>query len=309
MASPEAEALRGQFSTVRRGIDGSVTLADQRAASEHFGDLATEPDGVEFIRSEFAGVDVLVATPAGAVSGRAVQYLHGGGYQVCSVDSHRKLTGHIARAAGVTVVSVAYRLAPEHPHPAPVTDSVAVYRALLAGGFRPAHLALAGDSAGGGLAVATALALRADALPLPAAIAALSGWFDLECTGESIHSRADTDLSASPRYLHILRDDFLAGGDPQDPLASPLHGDVAGLPPLYLQVGDEEILLDDSTRLAARARAAGVEVTLDVYPEMQHVFQKAVGRIPEADDAVRRIGAFLRRHLDVPAGDAYGVVS
>ena len=300
MASPEAEALRAQFATVRRGIDGSATLAERRAASEHFGDLATEPEGVEFSTAEYGGVGVLVATPKSAIADRVVQYLHGGGYQVCSIRSHRKLAGHIAREAGVVVVSVDYRMAPEHPHPAPVTDSVAVYRALLETGFRPEHVALAGDSAGGGLAVATLLALRADALPAPAAVVGLSAWFDMECAGESIDSRSDTDLSVSLKYLEIARDDFLAGGDRRDPLASPLYGDLRGLPPLYLQVGDDEILLDDSVRLADRARRAGVDVQLDVYPEMQHVFQKAVGRIPEADDAVRRVGRFLRRHLGVP---------
>lgn len=297
MASPEAEALRAQFATVRRGIDGSATLADQRAASEHFGDLATEPEGVEFTAREYGGVGVLVARPAAAPPDRVVQYLHGGGYQVCSIHSHRKLAGHIARASGVTVVSADYRMAPEHPHPAAVTDSAAVSRALLAAGCAPDHLALAGDSAGGGLAVATVLALRAGGGPAPAALVALSGWFDLACAGGSIHSRADTDLSVSLKYLEIARDDFLVGGDPRDPWASPLYGDLRGLPPLYLQVGDDEILLDDSVRLADAARRAGVDVQLDVYPEMQHVFQKAVGRIPEADDAVRRIGQFLRRHL------------
>jgi epsilon-lactone hydrolase len=163
--------------------------------------------------------------------------------------------------------------------------------------FDPRRLAIAGDSAGGGLTIATLVKLRDDGVALPAAAVALSPWVDLEGTGGSMRTNADVDVLVDPTALRQMADLFLAGGDPRDPLAAPLYADLRGLPPLYLQVGGDETLLDDSCRLASRAGAAGVEVRLDVFAEMQHVFQVFVGAMPEADDAVARIGAWLRPRL------------
>jgi acetyl esterase/lipase len=188
-------------------------------------------------------------------------------------------------------------LAPEHPHPAAVDDSVTAYRWLLSQGVAPSRLAIAGDSAGGGLTIATLVALRDLGVPLPAAAVPISPWVDLEGTGETMATRADVDLLVTAAGLKMMADHFLAGQDAREPLAAPLHADLTGLPPLYIQVGDEETLLDDSLRIAAKARDAGVDVTVDVFPEMQHVFQMGAGSVPEADEAIVRIGAYLRGRL------------
>jgi acetyl esterase/lipase len=195
------------------------------------------------------------------------------------------------------VLDVDYSLAPESPHPGPVEDSVKAYRWLLDQGYRPEHIAISGDSAGGGLTLATLLKLSADGLPQPAAAVPLSPWADMEALGDSMQTNADRDVLLQLDGLKGMTDMFLAGGDPRDPLASPLHGDYTGVCPLYIQVGADEMLLDDARRVAAKARADGVDVHLDEFPEMQHVFQMAAGNVPEADDAVARIGAYLRPRL------------
>lgn len=301
MASPQAEAVKEQLLALRESIvDSEPTLEEQRAASEAFAALTAEPEGVSYEMTDAGGIPAMWVIPDGAAGDRVVQYVHGGGYVVCSLESHRKMVGHLAKAAGVRALHVDYGLAPENPHPGPVNDSVRAYEWLLAEGYAPQHLAISGDSAGGGLTVATLLALRDRGIPLPAAAVPLSPWIDLEATGESMTTRADVDLIVNTDGLKLMADYFLSGGDPRDPLAAPLYGDLAGLPPLYIQVGDEETLLDDATRLAANAKAAGVEVRLDVFPEMQHVFQMMAGVAPEADDAIARIGAWLRPKLGLP---------
>jgi epsilon-lactone hydrolase len=301
MASAQAEAIKDQLRAFREevlGGDGSPpSLEEQRAGADAFADLTAEPTGVTYRDVVAGGVPAIWVEPDGAAGDRVIQYVHGGGYVLMSARTHAKLVGHIAKATGCRALSVDYRLAPEHPHPAAVTDSVAAYRWLLAEGIEPGHVAVSGDSAGGGLTVATLLKIRDDGLPIPAAGVPLSPWIDLEGTGDSMQSRADVDLIVDGTVIKGMADMFLGGQSSHDPYAAPLHADLAGLPPLYIQVGDEETLLDDSTRLAANAEAAGVEVRLDVFPEMQHVFQMAAGNMPEADDAVDRIAAWLRPRL------------
>jgi len=299
MASPEALFVKELLIQLRAEIQGQTeppTVEEMRAASEGFGEMTGEPDGVTWDDVEVAGVPCRWAIPDGGADDRVLQYLHGGGYVVGSLDGYRKLTGHLAKTIGCRVLSVDYRLAPEHPHPAAIDDSTAVYRALL-DDFAPEHLAISGDSAGGGLTVATLVKLRDDAVALPAGAVPLSPWVDLEGTGDSMLSKADVDLLVGLDGLKQMADMFLGGHDPRQPLASPLYADLTGLCPLYVQVGSDETLLDDATRLAARAAAAGVEVRLDSFPEMQHVFQMAVGNVPESDDAVARIGDWLRPRL------------
>jgi acetyl esterase/lipase len=223
-----------------------------------------------------------------------ILYLHGGGYQKGSVESHRKIVAHIAKAAGALAVSVDYRLTPEHRHPAQVEDSLTVYQWLLDRDHAADEIVLAGDSAGGGLALGTALALKDTARPLPAAVVAISPWTDMSISGGSITSRSTTD-TVDVAYLYRLRDSFVSEDQRTDARASPLCGDLAGLPPVYLMAGDDEILRDDAIRFGAKATAAGVDVTFDIVPEMQHVFIKAVGSMPESDDGVARLGVFLRR--------------
>ena len=298
MASKEFASIRHLYATTRQN-DAEVTLAEQRAAAEHFSDLAVEPQGLDYRYDRADGVRVLVVTPDGADPRCVIEYLHGGGYQKCSVESHRRMVGHIANAAGVAAVSVDYRLTPEHRHPAQVEDSLTVYRWLLGGGYAPDQVVIAGDSAGGGLALGTALALKDAGLPLPAALVAISPWTDLTLSGDSMRSRAHTDLGVREPYLVQTRDDFVTAEQRGDPRASPLAGDLAGLPPAYLMAGDDEILRDDAIRFGMKAGAAGVDVTFDIVPEMQHVMTKAVGAMPESDAAVERIGMFIRRQLSI----------
>jgi acetyl esterase/lipase len=222
-------------------------------------------------------------------------YLHGGGYVAGSIDSHRNLTGHLAKAMGCPVLALDYRLAPEHPHPAAVEDATKAYRWLLAQGLASDRIVVSGDSAGGGLTMAMLVALRDSGDPLPAAGIPISPWVDLEAGGESIRTRDGVDPMVSGASLRTISAMYLGDdGDPHDPLAAPLHADLSGLPPLLIHVGDHEVLLDDSTRLAANAEAANVDVTLEVWPEMVHVWHASAGFVPEADQAVARIAEFAR---------------
>jgi epsilon-lactone hydrolase len=298
MASAQAEAFKSVVRAFRAqleaaGSGASITIEGLRAADATTADSTSEPEAVTYETGVVGGVPGLWVRPDGADPALVLLYLHGGGYVVGSPESHRKLVGHVAAAAGCHAFVAGYRLAPEHPHPAALDDAVATYRGLLASGVDPARLAVGGDSAGGGLTIALLVALRDAGVPAPAAAVALSPWVDLDSTGETHRTRAAVDLMVSAPLVEMMVSLFLGDGDRRDPTASPLFANVAGLPPLYVQVGDEEVLLADSTRLAERARSAGVDVTLEVFPEMQHVFQISVGNMPEANDAVAKLGSYL----------------
>src|SRR6478672_10856116 len=297
MASPQAEAVKQQLREFAASLDPNAELDAMRASSETFTTLTTEPEGVRWTEVDAGGVPAIWADPTGGAQDRVLQYVHGGGYVIGSAPYYRKLTGHLANALGCRVLNVDYRLAPEHPHPAPVEDSTTAYRWLLDQGIEPAHIAISGDSAGGGLTVATLLSIRQNGLPMPAAAMPLSPWVDMEGTGDSMTSRRDRDVLVQAEVIKGMADAFLQGQNARDPLAAPLHADLSGLCPLYIQVGDDETLLDDSIRLADRARAAGVECRLDVFPEMQHVFQMAAGSMPEADEAIERLADWGRPRL------------
>jgi len=219
-------------------------------------------------------------------------YLHGGGYFGCSAQSHRPITVGFA-LQGFRVLAPDYRLAPENQFPAAVDDAVAAYRGLLSEGNLPGNIVVGGDSAGGGLALSLLLALREAGIPLPAGAALFSPWTDLAATGESIRTNAEScamfngpDIGPSARY-------YLGDTDPRNPLASPLYADLTGLPPLLIHVGADEILRDDSTRLAERAQAAGVRVELKIWPVVPHAWQLAPHRVPEARQSLRESAAFL----------------
>ncbi|MFV0257680.1 MAG: alpha/beta hydrolase [Acidimicrobiales bacterium] len=296
MASPEAEATFELFRQLQQQMVGAdPTLEEQRAGGEQFGAMTAPPPDVAFDPVDVDGIPGQWINPAGAADDRVILYLHGGGYRICSVNSHRAMIGHLATAAGCRSLAIDYRLAPEHPHPAQVEDAVTAYRWLLAAGFAPGRIALSGDSAGGGLCVLTLLALRADGIPMPAAAALMSPWVDLEAVGDTFESRGDVDLLIDAASSKAAAEDFLQGRDPRDPTAAPLHAELAGLPPVLIQVGDHEVLLADSVRLAERLQAAGVPTELTVFPEMQHVFQVCAGNMPEADGAVQDMGAYIRR--------------
>jgi acetyl esterase/lipase len=247
------------------------------------------------LRAETAdGVEVLWVVPRGLAPARVLLYFHGGGYKLGSVTSHRDLMARIGAAAGCRVLGVNYRLAPEAHFPAPVDDAVAVYEWLLAAGVQPSQIAVGGDSAGGGLAAARLLSLRDRGRALPAAAVLLSAWTDLTAQGDSYKTRAEADpIHQRAMILATARQYLGRDGDASNPLASPLFGSLAGLPPLLLQVGDRETVLDDSIRFAAKARLAGVRADLEVYPNMIHVFQQFADEIPEAREAIAGIGRFL----------------
>ncbi|MPY95356.1 MAG: alpha/beta hydrolase fold domain-containing protein [Acidimicrobiia bacterium] len=296
MASPQAEAIKVKLIEFAGNLTGTE-LPEMRASYETFASVCGTPDGVTWTEAEVGGVPAVWADAAGGATDRVLLYVHGGGYVIGAAKFYRNLTGHLAKAIGCRVLNVDYRLAPEHPHPAPVEDSTAAYKGLLDSGIEPGHIAISGDSAGGGLTVATLLSIRQAGLPQPAAAVPLSPWVDMEATGASITANAERDVLVGADALKGMAEAFLQGQNARDPLAAPLHADLAGVCPLYIQVGGDETLLDDSTRLAERARAAGVDVKIDVFPEMQHVFQMGAGNMPEADDAVARIGAWLEPRL------------
>ena len=255
------------------------------------------------------GVPAAWLIPAGARPGRTLLYLHGGGYCIGSIHSHRGLATHIAHATHARALIIGYRRAPECPFPAPLDDCLAAYRWLLASGVRPEQLVVAGDSAGGALAISLLLSARDQGIPLAAAGVCLAPWTDLTLSGDSYTSNAQSDLLLDRRHLAQWVNWYLGDHDPRDPLASPLFADLRGLPPLLIQVGSVEMLLSDATRFADRARAAGVDVTLEVMEHGQHVQQLGVGLLPEARAAIAHIGQFVDERLgDSPGQPAVGDV-
>jgi len=280
-----------------RAMPFSDNLLEQRAQMEQFAAGTPLPEWATTTPVDAGGVPAEWVTANDGDGGGVLLHLHGGGYCIGSPATHRRLVAEMARGAGVRALSIDYRLAPEHPFPAAVDDAVAAYRWLLAQGTPPSSIAVAGDSAGGGLTVATLLALRDAGDPLPAAAVCISPWLDLECTGESIVGRADTDPIINAAMLKVMADSYLGGGDCRTPLASPIHAELSGLPPLLVQVGTAEVLMDDALRLADKAKAAGTTVELETWDEMIHVWHLFVDLLPEARQAIERIAEFLRLHM------------
>jgi epsilon-lactone hydrolase len=277
-----------------RGTDlGSLTIAERRRVMASL--AAPPPEATAVDPVDAGGVPAEWVAAAGAPPGRVLLYFHGGAYQIGSRATVRHLVALLSGVIEARALSVDYRLAPEHPFPAAIEDALTAYRWLLAGGTDPELIAVAGDSAGGGLALAALVALRDAGEPLPAAAVLLSPWTDLALTGASLRTRAAVDVLIKPDGMVEAAEFYLAGADPRHPYASPLYADLRGLPPLLIHVGDAEVILDDSTRLAARARAAGVDVSLEVWDEMPHVFPAFAGLLPEADQAIERIGSWLNQ--------------
>lgn len=279
-----------------------VPLSAQRALLDNAGFTMKRPRGLAVATQELAGIPARKLTPETAGDERHVLYLHGGAYVEGSPKSHTALAGQVAHAAGATTWLIDYRLAPEHPHPAAVEDALAAYRALLDAGIAANRMAIAGDSAGGGLTLAVTLAIRAAKLPLPAALALLSPWTDLTLSGASMLDNIEREPMLNVTWLDWAAGLYCgsAGAGPStlrtDPGVSPLFADFSGFPPMIVHVGSDEVLLDDATFLGRRAAQAGVEVTLKVYDGLWHVFQAQAGLIAEADASLREIGGFLRRH-------------
>jgi monoterpene epsilon-lactone hydrolase len=277
-------------------VSGS-DIHEMRAGMEAATAAAPLPEGVDFEPVDAGGVPAEWTRAPGSSRDRVVLYFHGGGYVMGSVATHRGLTAGISAAANAHVLSVDYRLAPEHPYPAAVEDGAAAYRFLLAQGVGPGSIAIAGDSAGGGLTVATLLALRGEGDPMPAAGVCISPWVDLTQSGESMATKADEDPMVGREVLQQMADAYMADGDPRAQTASPCFADLSGLPPLLVQVGTAETLLDDARSLADRAKTSGVDVVLEEWEQMIHVWHAFALLLPEARQAIDRIGEYLTERL------------
>jgi epsilon-lactone hydrolase len=294
---PSAE-LAGVVEMVRKMFKSDeIDVASGRARLETAAAIFERPRDVRYQPIDANGVRTELVVAPGADAGRTLVYFHGGAYTAGSIGSHRALATELSRAARLRVLNVDYRLAPEHPHPAAVEDAVTVARFLWKQGVPPERIAFGGDSAGGGLVVAALVALRDAGDALPAAAVCLSPWTDLTLTRDSHTSRAAIDPMVRLPALAVSRDAYAAGRDLRSPTLSPLFASLAGLPPMLVQVGSAELLLDDSTELVANARRAGVDATLEVWDDMIHVFQAFFPMLPEGRDAIATIAAFLAARL------------
>lgn len=280
------------------GWNRQTSIAQMREDWDRF--LWSEAQPAEWQDTTLGGVPVRWIVAPGASTQRTLIWFHGGGYKMGSVVSHHELMARLSAAAGCRVLGVNYRLMPEHRFPAPLEDVAAVYRALLATGQLEQQIALGGDSAGAGLVAALMTELRDSKAALPACGVMLSALTDFATTGASYDTRSAVDPIHQRALIQALARDYLAGADARDPRASPLHADLRGLPPLLLQVGDRETGLDDSTSFAAKARLAGVDVELEVWDGMIHVFQQFAVELPEARAAIARIGDFLKSRWSLP---------
>ena len=271
--------------------------ADRRAAMDAFGEMGSLPPGCFHEPTTVGGVKAERIVPTNAIEGRRVLYLHGGAYVGGSPRSHRPLVARLADAARSAAVSLDYRLAPEHPFPAAVDDAVEAYRDLMAQGVWPERTIIAGDSAGGGLALAAALRLKDEGLPQPAGLFVISPWADLTQSHHAYETKAEDDPMITRERLNEAAGEYLGDADAMHPQASPVFGDLAHLAPMLIQVGSEEALLGDSLLLAERAGLARTEVRLEIWPEMIHVWHAFGGQLAAARKAIATAGAWMDEKL------------
>ena len=293
MADPEIMKIRELIAARPRASEIAQMRIDADARAKAFPlphDVTVEPVTANGVKAEWT------STPDADPSS-VILYMHGGGYVICSLESHRHLVAEVGRAAGTRTLAIDYRLAPEHPFPAPVEDTVAAYRYLLDSGIKPNRIGLAGDSAGGGLVVGALLAIREAGLPLPACGWCISPWVDMEALGASFVDRAATDPSVQKATILMMAQWYLGGADPRHPHAAPIYGDLRGLPPLLIQVGAVETLLDDSIALARAAGIADVPVDLQIWPEMIHIWHIHFPMLTAGRRAIAAGGSFVRNAL------------
>ena len=296
MASAELDKLVSMLRTAK--ISSDTTIGEIRAGWEKFAASFVPAADLSFKPDVAGGVAVEWVTAPHSDPSRVVLYLHGGGYTIGSIASYRSYTGRLARASQSRLLSVGYRLAPEHPFPAALDDAVSSYHWLLDQGISPSRISVVGDSAGGGLALSMAIAIRDAGAPTPASIVAIGPSTDLAKEGASMKERAHLDpiVTYESSMAHALR--YVGPrGNLKHPLASPLYADLRGLPPLLIMVGTHEALFDDSTRFAAKAEAAGVEVQLDIWEEMIHVWPFFADILPEGRQAIDKIGDYIRARV------------
>ena len=273
-----------------------TTVEEFRVWYEQFTGQFDLPEDAAFEQVGAGGVSAEWISTPGVAEDRVVMYLHGGGYMIGSMRTHRSPLSYLSRVSDARVLGLNYRLAPEHPFPAAVEDSVAAYRWLLSEGVSPRRIVIGGDSCGGGLTIATLVALKYFGYPLPAGGISHSGWTDLAHTGETFVTKAEVDPLIDKEMLEGMAAAYLGDRSRTTPLASPYYADLRGLPPLLVQVGTAEVLLDDSLRLADLAKEAGVDVTLEVWDDMPHVWQAFVSFLPEAREALEHCGEFVQKH-------------
>jgi epsilon-lactone hydrolase len=293
MADAEIAAIRRMLAARPRPAD----LTERRQRLDGLGSQYPMPVDVRVESVEADGVAAEWTTMPGADPARVILFLHGGGYISGSLLSHRHMIAQAGREAGARTLALGYRLAPEHPFPAALEDAVAGYRFLLSQGFAPQRIVMAGESAGGGLAVAALVRLRDAGAPLPACTWCSSPWVDLEMTGGTMVTKAAVDPLIQKSYLAELAASYLHGADPRTPMASPIYADLWGLPPMLIQVGSAETLLDDAVRLAGVAGAADVRVTLQVWPDMIHAWHLFYPQLAAGRRALAEVGAFVRAAL------------
>ncbi len=269
-----------------------------RKVLENMGKMTIVPNDVNCEPVDAGGVPAEWITTPNVNHDQVMIYLHGGGFVAGSIATHRDLIQRISRVAKIRMLAIDYRLAPEHPFPAGIHDSIVVYQWLITNEkIDPNNVIIGGDSAGGCITLSTLVSLIEKGIPLPAAAVCISPATDLTWTGDSMTTKVDIDPYLSPEYLQLMSKLYLGEIDPKDYLASPLYADLNGLPPLFIQVGTSEMLLDDSTRFAERAKKAGVDVTLDVWEDMFHVFAGVGGFTPESREAIEKIGNFIQKNL------------
>ncbi len=258
--------------------------------------LGNIPAGIEIAPVVINGIPAEWILPSAAEKDKVLLYTHGGGYVSGSCSDHRAIVARVVKKCGVGALLFEYRLAPEHPFPAALDDSVEVYRGLLTQGISPSNIMIVGESAGGGLGLALLLALRDLNLPLPSAAVAISPWTDLKCTGESYRTKNKVSLAPADSWI-VFSKYYVGDSDPSNPWISPLYGDLHGLPPILILVGEDEELLDDSTKFTEKAKTAGVDVRLKIGERMVHCYPLLPSFIPEAKQAMDEICAFIRMHM------------
>jgi len=298
MSSIRAKAVRAVTGAWFKTVNAEKANVQRVRGLWHFlANALWTASGVDVRRQIVAGMASEWLTPQAPAKGKVILYLHGGAYIMGNFATHRQLVSYIARACGVRTLLPEYRLAPEHPFPAAVEDALSLYRALRDDGYAPGDILVAGDSAGGGLTMALLLSLRDAGEPMPAGAVLLSPWLDLTGSGESMTTHAHRDPWFNPDELLTIARYYCKEIEFEHPLVSPVFADVTGLPPIYIQVGEDEILLSDSTRIAGKIEQTGGEVTLEVWPEMWHVFQVFVHQMPESREAIRKVSPFVRQQL------------